>query len=84
MVLLPFLHSTRDRKGEARVCSQSGNHQANNLAKFGYILKQNRILLCFWLLTGTYHQNLADFELFSLKSGEFESFFPHEKILCIG
>ncbi len=56
-----------------------------NLAKFGYILEQNRILLCFWLLTGTYHQNLADFELFSLKSGQFESFSPwHEKILCIG
>jgi hypothetical protein len=63
-------------KGEARVCSQSGNYQENNLAKFGYILEQNRILLCFWLLTGTYHQNLADFELFSLKSGEFELFSP--------
>jgi hypothetical protein len=44
-------------------CSQSGNHQETNLAKFGYTLdmkvEKNRILLCFWQPTETNDWNLV-------------------------
>jgi hypothetical protein len=48
-----FTRHVTARVNPGFVVSQSGNHQENNLAKFGYVLEQNRILLCFWLLTGT-------------------------------
>jgi len=37
--------------------------------------KKNRIPLYLWLPTGAYHKNLATWELFFLKSGEFGLFF---------
>jgi hypothetical protein len=57
-------------------CSQSGDHPENNLGKFRYILdmdvgKKNRIPPYSWLYTGTYHKNLAIWNFFFLKSGEF-------------
>jgi hypothetical protein len=43
--------------------AKSVNHPENILAKFGYILdikvQNNRILLNFWLPTGTYHKILV-------------------------
>jgi hypothetical protein len=45
------------------LCSQSGDHPENYLAKFGYIpyikVGKNKILLYSWLPPGTYHQNVA-------------------------
>ncbi len=70
-------------------CSQSGNDSENNLPKFGHILDMKvgknkiKIFLYSWLPTGTYHKNLAIWNFFSSKSGEFRSFFPW-KIFCIG
>jgi hypothetical protein len=70
-------------------CSQSGSDSKNNLAKFGHILDMKvgknkiKIFLYSWLPTGTYHKNLAIWNFFSSKSGEFRSFFPW-KIFCIG
>jgi hypothetical protein len=51
-------------------CSQNEDHSQNNLAKFGYILdmkvgkERERILWYSWLQTGTYHKNLANWNLF--------------------
>jgi hypothetical protein len=39
--------------------------------KIEKIPRKNRILLYSWLLTGSHHQNLATWKLFSSKSGEF-------------
>jgi len=65
--------------------SQSGNHSKNNLAKFGYILdmkvekKKTRILLYFWLPTGTYHKNLAIWKIKVLKIWRIWVIFFYEK-----
>jgi hypothetical protein len=46
------------------LCSQSGDHRENSLAKLNYILemkvgkKKNRIFLYSWLPIGTHHNNL--------------------------
>ncbi len=62
------------RSGFLDVIIKVVNHLENNLAKFGYILNmkvenQNRILLCSWLPTSTYHQNLANLgHFFSMKN----------------
>jgi hypothetical protein len=50
------------------LCSQSGDHPENSLAKFKYILEmkvgkkrereREKILLYSWLPIGTYHNNL--------------------------
>jgi len=49
-------------------CSQTGNGQEINLAKFGCILdmqvEKNGMLLYSWLPTGTYHKNLVNLGLF--------------------
>jgi hypothetical protein len=62
------------------LCSQSGNHSENNLAKFGYVLDmevgKKKILLYSWLPTGTYHKNSGNLDFFfSWKSDKFGPFF---------
>jgi hypothetical protein len=42
-----------------------------------YYVEKNRFLLCSWLPTGTYHENVAIIWIyFSSKSGLFGPFFP--------
>jgi hypothetical protein len=61
------------------LCSQSGDHRENSLAKLNYILemkvgkKKNRIFLYSWLPIGTHHNNLKIWKIIiiKLKCGEF-------------
>ncbi len=71
--------------------SKIGDNPENNLAKFGYIpdmkafFWKNRMLLYYWLPSGTYHKNLVILVLFCCfsKSCEFGPFSPWNHIFQV-